>query len=237
MARGRDRDGDADPHRRRAGAIHSEAGFARLCDACPGSASSGKTSRHRLNCGGHPGQGCDRGAAVRVRSHQPAPRRLAPHRRRGGPSGKSSAASSAPWRAKSVANSAVVPRPPAPHKSPLDRAKSIGAALGDLEVPNLADAGAVLDRARALGARPPSVVGAQRDLELAAHEAGRWQDGARQQEISPWHFRDSAEGFLGTVALHLRPRDVTRPCGLPEARSADAGAGGPLPQPIPPAAL
>ena len=33
--------------------IRSEAAFAKLCGACPIPASSGKTSRHRLNRGGH----------------------------------------------------------------------------------------------------------------------------------------------------------------------------------------
>ena len=34
--------------------IRSEAAFAKLCGACPVPASSGKTSRHRLNRGGLP---------------------------------------------------------------------------------------------------------------------------------------------------------------------------------------
>lgn len=53
--------------------IRSEAAFAKLCGACPLPASSGRTSRHRLNKGGNR-QGnvaLHRIAIVRLRYHQP----------------------------------------------------------------------------------------------------------------------------------------------------------------------
>jgi transposase len=53
--------------------IRSEAAFAKLCGACPIPASSGKTSRRRLNRGGHR-QGnaaLHRVVVVRMRSHWP----------------------------------------------------------------------------------------------------------------------------------------------------------------------
>ena len=53
--------------------IRSEAAFAKLCGACPIPASSGKTSRHRLNRGGHrqANAALHRVVVVRMRSHQP----------------------------------------------------------------------------------------------------------------------------------------------------------------------
>jgi transposase len=53
--------------------IHSEAAFATLCGACPVPASSGKTSRHRLNRGGHrqANAALHRVVVVRMRTHQP----------------------------------------------------------------------------------------------------------------------------------------------------------------------
>jgi transposase len=53
--------------------IRSEAAFAKLCGACPIPASSGKTSRHRLNRGGHrqANAALHRAVVVRMRSHQP----------------------------------------------------------------------------------------------------------------------------------------------------------------------
>ena len=53
--------------------IRSEAAFAKLCGACPIPASSGKTSRHRLNRGGHrqANAALHRVVVVRVRTHQP----------------------------------------------------------------------------------------------------------------------------------------------------------------------
>ncbi len=53
--------------------IHSEAAFAKLCGACPVPASSGKTSRHRLNRGGHrqANAALHRVVVVRMRTHQP----------------------------------------------------------------------------------------------------------------------------------------------------------------------
>jgi transposase len=55
------------------GRIRSEAAFAKLCGACPIPASSGKTSRHRLNRGGHrqANAALHRVAVVRMRTHQP----------------------------------------------------------------------------------------------------------------------------------------------------------------------
>ena len=54
--------------------IRSEAAFAKLCGACPIPASSGKTSRHRLNRGGHrqANAALHRVVVVRMRSHQPS---------------------------------------------------------------------------------------------------------------------------------------------------------------------
>jgi transposase len=53
--------------------IRSEAALAKLCGACPIPASSGKTSRHRLNRGGHrqANAALHRVAVVRMRTHQP----------------------------------------------------------------------------------------------------------------------------------------------------------------------
>ena len=54
--------------------IRSEAAFAKLCGACPVPASSGKTSRHRLNRGGHrqANAALHRVVVVRMRTHQPS---------------------------------------------------------------------------------------------------------------------------------------------------------------------
>lgn len=53
--------------------IHSEAALAKLCGACPVPASSGKTSRHRLNRGGNrqANAALYRVVIVRMRAHQP----------------------------------------------------------------------------------------------------------------------------------------------------------------------
>ncbi len=53
--------------------IRSEAAFAKLCGACPIPASSGKTTRHRLNRGGNrqANAALYRVVIVRMRSHQP----------------------------------------------------------------------------------------------------------------------------------------------------------------------
>jgi transposase len=53
--------------------IPSEAAFAKLCGACPIPASSGKTTRHRLNRGGsrQANAALYRVVIVRMRSHQP----------------------------------------------------------------------------------------------------------------------------------------------------------------------
>ena len=53
--------------------IHSEAALAKLCGACPIPASSGKTSRHRLNRGGNRQANATlyRVVIVRMRAHQP----------------------------------------------------------------------------------------------------------------------------------------------------------------------
>jgi transposase len=53
--------------------IRSEAAFAKLCGVCPIPASSGKTSRHRLNRGGHrqANAALYRVVVVRMRAHQP----------------------------------------------------------------------------------------------------------------------------------------------------------------------
>ncbi|SHK11492.1 Transposase IS116/IS110/IS902 family protein [Roseomonas rosea] len=53
--------------------IRSEAAFAKLCGACPIPASSGKTSRHRLNRGGHrqADAALHRVVVVCMRTHQP----------------------------------------------------------------------------------------------------------------------------------------------------------------------
>jgi transposase len=55
------------------GRIRSEAALAKLCGACPIPASSGKTSRHRLNRGGHrqANAALHRVVVVRMRAHQP----------------------------------------------------------------------------------------------------------------------------------------------------------------------
>ena len=59
--------------------IRSEAALAKLCGACPIPASSGKTSRHRLNRGGHrwANAALHRVVVVRMRA-PPAHRRLRP---------------------------------------------------------------------------------------------------------------------------------------------------------------
>ena len=53
--------------------IRSEAAFAKLCGVCPVPASSGKTSRHRLNRGGNrqANAALYRVVITRMRSHQP----------------------------------------------------------------------------------------------------------------------------------------------------------------------
>ena len=53
--------------------IHSVAAFAKLCGACPVPASSGKTSRHRLNRGGHrqANAALHRVVVTRMRVHAP----------------------------------------------------------------------------------------------------------------------------------------------------------------------
>ena len=53
--------------------IRSEAALAKLCGACPIPASSGKTSRHRLNRGGHrqANAALHRVVVVRMRTHRP----------------------------------------------------------------------------------------------------------------------------------------------------------------------
>ena len=53
--------------------IRSEAAFAKLCGACPIPASSGKTTRHRLNRGGNrqANAALYRVVIVRMRGHQP----------------------------------------------------------------------------------------------------------------------------------------------------------------------
>ena len=53
--------------------IRSEAAFAKLCGACPIPASSGRTSIHRLNRGGHRWANAapHRVVVVRMRTHQP----------------------------------------------------------------------------------------------------------------------------------------------------------------------
>jgi len=53
--------------------IHSEAALAKLCGVCPVPASSGKTSRHRLNRGGHrqANAALYRVVVVRMPTHQP----------------------------------------------------------------------------------------------------------------------------------------------------------------------
>jgi transposase len=53
--------------------IHSEAAFAKLCGVCPIPPSSGKTSRHRLNRGGHrqANAALYRVVILRMRAHQP----------------------------------------------------------------------------------------------------------------------------------------------------------------------
>ena len=53
--------------------IRSEAALAKLCGACPIPASSGRTSRHRLNRGGHrqANAALHRVVVVRMRAHQP----------------------------------------------------------------------------------------------------------------------------------------------------------------------
>jgi transposase len=53
--------------------VHSEAAFAKLCGACPIPASSGKTTRHRLNRGGNrqANAALYRVVIVRMRGHQP----------------------------------------------------------------------------------------------------------------------------------------------------------------------
>ncbi|WP_211259656.1 transposase [Belnapia moabensis] len=63
--------------------IHSEAAFAKLCGACPVLASSGKTGRHRLNCGGHRQADAALHRVEGAHAHPPAHPQLrpAPHRR------------------------------------------------------------------------------------------------------------------------------------------------------------
>lgn len=59
--------------------IHSEAALAKLCGACPLPASSGKTTRHRLNRGGHrqANAALHRIIVARIRFHQPTMNYLA----------------------------------------------------------------------------------------------------------------------------------------------------------------
>ncbi|WP_372463034.1 transposase [Pseudonocardia kujensis] len=60
--------GESSPER-----IHSETALAELCGACPIPASSGRTTRHRLNRGGHrqADAALHRILFVRMRFHQP----------------------------------------------------------------------------------------------------------------------------------------------------------------------
>ncbi|WP_076474019.1 transposase [Micromonospora avicenniae] len=53
--------------------MHSEAAFARLCGVAPIPASSGRTDRHRLHCGGDrdANRALWRITLVRMRCHQP----------------------------------------------------------------------------------------------------------------------------------------------------------------------
>ncbi len=65
--------------------VRSEAAFAKLCGVAPIPASSGMTTRHRLNRGGHrqANAALYRVVIVRMRFHQPTMRlRRPPHRRR-----------------------------------------------------------------------------------------------------------------------------------------------------------
>lgn len=61
------------PHDFACSRIRSEAAFAKLCGACPVPASSGKTSRHRLNRGGdrRANAALHRVVVVRMRRHRP----------------------------------------------------------------------------------------------------------------------------------------------------------------------
>ena len=61
--------------------IRSEAAFAKRCGACPVPASSGKTSRHRLNRGGHRQANAARHRVVVVRMRTHPRLRPPPHRR------------------------------------------------------------------------------------------------------------------------------------------------------------
>src|ERR1700712_1051468 len=51
--------------------IRSKAAFAKLCGVCPVPASSGKTTRHRLNRGGHRQANAALHRVVVVRTHSP----------------------------------------------------------------------------------------------------------------------------------------------------------------------
>jgi transposase len=74
--------------------IRSEAAFAKLCGVCPVPASSGKTVRYRLNCGGHRQANAVlyRVVIVRMRFHQPTIDYVARRTAEGSPRPRSSAA-------------------------------------------------------------------------------------------------------------------------------------------------
>ncbi|OZG61427.1 transposase, partial [Bifidobacterium lemurum] len=65
--------------------VRSEAAFAKLCGACPLPASSGRTSRHRLNRGGNRqgNKALHQIAVVRLRHHQPTRDYMAKRTREG----------------------------------------------------------------------------------------------------------------------------------------------------------
>ncbi|SDB73772.1 Transposase [Belnapia rosea] len=110
--------------------IHSKAAFAKLCGACPVPASSGKTSRHRLNRGGHRqvNAALHRVVVVRMRTHQPS---LDYVRRRTaeGKSKREIIRCLKRFVAREVFGYLCrPPMPPAQRKSPLDRYRSIGAS-------------------------------------------------------------------------------------------------------------
>ena len=112
--------------------IRSEAAFAKLCGACPIPASSGKTSRHRLNRGGHrqANAALHRVVVVRMRTHQPT----IDYVRRRTAEGKSKREIIRCLK-RFVAREIFghlcrAPRPPARSKSPLDLYRSINAPPG-----------------------------------------------------------------------------------------------------------
>lgn len=110
--------------------IKSEPAFARLCGVAPIPASSGMTTRHRLNPGGHrqansaPLPGCHRPLAVPP-TH-PGPTTNA-GRLRAGPRPRSSVVSSACWPAKSGATSDRFAEPGSHSFSLLDSYRSLNA--------------------------------------------------------------------------------------------------------------